>query len=159
MVQAVFVRLLIDELPLNFPINEELKLVYRMKIASKYIWYNFIEFSKKNSKHLFFPSYILCFKQYKIDCRVTIELLDTESDETEKCVTNTQAWSNYVELLSNPAAGPNTSNNNAATCTDVSSAGGVSGRSTTIDGTNNTNSTNQEQVEVKIEKPDDELVC
>uniref|UniRef100_A0A1B0CEV8 Sin3 C-terminal domain-containing protein n=2 Tax=Lutzomyia longipalpis TaxID=7200 RepID=A0A1B0CEV8_LUTLO len=47
-----------------------------------------------------------CFKVYiyKIDCRVTIELLDTESEDTEKCVANTQAWSNYVERLANPAA-------------------------------------------------------
>lgn len=92
------------------------------------------------------------FLQYKIDCRVTIELLDTESDDTEKCVTNTQAWSNYVDLLTNPAAGPNAGGVGGAGTTT-----GVSNRLSAADGTS-TSSTNQEQVEVKIEKSDDELV-
>lgn len=35
---------------------------------------------------------------------MTIELLDTESDETEKCVSNAQTWNNYVECLTNPIA-------------------------------------------------------
>lgn len=86
-----------------------------------------------------------------MDCRVTIELLDTESDDTEKCVTNTQAWSNYVDLLTNPAAGPTASGVGGAGSTTA-----VSNRPSGLDGTS-TSSTNQE-VEVKIEKSDDELV-
>ncbi|XP_053663250.1 paired amphipathic helix protein Sin3a [Anopheles marshallii] len=47
-----------------------------------------------------------CFKIYiyKIDCRVTIELLDTESDDTATNFANTQAYGSYVNRLSNPAA-------------------------------------------------------
>lgn len=46
--------------------------------------------------------------QYKIDCRVTIELLDTESDETEKSVTYAQEWSTYVEKYTGQNNGPST---------------------------------------------------
>uniref|UniRef100_A0A182M8I8 Paired amphipathic helix protein Sin3a n=1 Tax=Anopheles culicifacies TaxID=139723 RepID=A0A182M8I8_9DIPT len=47
-----------------------------------------------------------CFKIYiyKIDCQVTIELLDTESDDTATNFANTQAYGSYVNRLSNPAA-------------------------------------------------------
>ncbi|EAA12860.5 AGAP007892-PA, partial [Anopheles gambiae str. PEST] len=47
-----------------------------------------------------------CFKIYiyKIDCRVTIELLDTESDDTANNFASTQAYGSYVNRLSNPAA-------------------------------------------------------
>lgn len=60
-------------------------------------------------------------------------------------------------MLTNPAAGPSTGCS-VNTCTDAgaATAGNNSGRSTIIDGTNN--STNQEQVEVKIEKSDDDMV-
>lgn len=41
--------------------------------------------------------------QYKIDCRVTIELLDTETEENpEKTVEGTTKWSDYVDNLKNP---------------------------------------------------------
>lgn len=65
-----------------------------------------------------------CFKVfiYKIDCRVTIELLDTETDDNEKCVSNTQAWNKYVERLTNPAtsahSGGTGSNNRSGASTD-----------------------------------------
>lgn len=48
----------------------------------------------------------LCLLQYKIDCRVTIELLDSESEEVEKpAALKAQKFSKYVERLSNPAMG------------------------------------------------------
>ncbi|XP_053692753.1 paired amphipathic helix protein Sin3a isoform X2 [Sabethes cyaneus] len=71
-----------------------------------------------------------CFKVYiyKIDCRVTIELLDTESDDTAQNFKNAQNFSNYVDRLANPAA---------------VGTGSESGASL--------------NVEIKTEKPDDEL--
>ncbi|XP_065075745.1 paired amphipathic helix protein Sin3a isoform X2 [Ochlerotatus camptorhynchus] len=77
-----------------------------------------------------------CFKVYiyKIDCKVTIELLDTESEDTAQNFNNAQNYSNYVDRLSNPAA------------TGTGSESGVS-----ITGAGATN------VEIKTEKPDDEL--
>ncbi|XP_050086666.1 uncharacterized protein LOC126571866 isoform X1 [Anopheles aquasalis] len=47
-----------------------------------------------------------CYKIYiyKIDCRVTIELLDTESEDTTNNFINSQAYSSYVDRISNPAA-------------------------------------------------------
>lgn len=60
--------------------------------------------------------------QYKIDCRVTIELLDTESEDTEKSVANQQSWSNYVERFANPAAGPLSGNNRNIDGGNISSA-------------------------------------
>ncbi|XP_059614340.1 paired amphipathic helix protein Sin3b isoform X2 [Phlebotomus argentipes] len=89
-----------------------------------------------------------CFKVYiyKIDCRVTIELLDTESDDTEKCVANTQAWSNYVERLANPGAGP-------------TGVPGASGSATPgASGAANSGGASGNGVEIKTEKPDDEMV-
>lgn len=48
----------------------------------------------------------LSLLQYKIDCRVTIELLDSESEEVEKpAALKAQKFSKYVERLSNPALG------------------------------------------------------
>ncbi|XP_030557730.1 uncharacterized protein LOC115760509 [Drosophila novamexicana] len=49
-----------------------------------------------------------CFKVYiyKIDCRVTIELLDSEPEEVEKpAALKAQKFSKYVERLANPAMG------------------------------------------------------
>ncbi|XP_031639948.1 paired amphipathic helix protein Sin3a [Contarinia nasturtii] len=45
-----------------------------------------------------------CFKVYiyKIDCRVTIELLDTESEENEKNTQNAKTRNIYVDRLTNP---------------------------------------------------------
>lgn len=51
-------------------------------------------------------SILLSLLQYKIDCRVTIELLDSESEEVEKpAALKAQKFSKYVERLSNPALG------------------------------------------------------
>lgn len=49
-----------------------------------------------------------CFKVmiYKIDCRVTIELLDTESDDKEKAAKSSQSWNNYIEDLNSPKPTP-----------------------------------------------------
>uniref|UniRef100_A0A1A9WNV6 Paired amphipathic helix protein Sin3a n=1 Tax=Glossina brevipalpis TaxID=37001 RepID=A0A1A9WNV6_9MUSC len=60
-----------------------------------------------------------CFKiyMYKIDCRITIELLDTESEdvaEREKPVNKVKSWSKYVDRLTNPNS-TNSLNNNALT--------------------------------------------
>ncbi|XP_037821313.1 paired amphipathic helix protein Sin3a isoform X2 [Lucilia sericata] len=59
-----------------------------------------------------------CFKIYiyKIDCHVTIELLDTDSEdvtEREKPVNKVKTWSKYVERLANPASSANTTNANS----------------------------------------------
>ena len=64
---------------------------------------------------------------------MTIELLDTESDETEKCVSNAQTWNNYVECLTNPMA----SMSNATRTSD---------------------SNNLAKIEIKTEKSDDDAV-
>ncbi|XP_062705105.1 paired amphipathic helix protein Sin3a isoform X2 [Aedes albopictus] len=79
-----------------------------------------------------------CFKVYlyKIDCKVTIELLDTESDDTAQNFSNAQNYSNYVDRLSNPAA---------------TGTGSESGASITGGATGSGN------VEIKTEKPDDDL--
>ncbi|XP_055919847.1 paired amphipathic helix protein Sin3a isoform X2 [Eupeodes corollae] len=47
-----------------------------------------------------------CFKVYiyKIDCRVTIELLDTESDEIEKPVNKAKSWDKFINRMANPAS-------------------------------------------------------
>ncbi|XP_067630005.1 LOW QUALITY PROTEIN: paired amphipathic helix protein Sin3a [Eurosta solidaginis] len=46
-----------------------------------------------------------CFKVliYKIDCRITIELLDTEVEETERPVNKVKSWNKYVDRLTNQA--------------------------------------------------------
>lgn len=79
--------------------------------------------------------------QYKIECRVTIELLDTESDETEKSVSYVQEWSSYVERYSNPGTGPagtpgqnNGSSGYASENKAGISAGGVSTMETSLTG-------------------------
>lgn len=60
--------------------------------------------------------------QYKIDCRITIELLDTESEdvaEREKPVNKVKSWSKYVDRLTNPNS-TNSLNNNALTNNNAS---------------------------------------
>ncbi|XP_075168581.1 SIN3 transcription regulator family member A isoform X2 [Haematobia irritans] len=77
-----------------------------------------------------------CFKIYiyKIDCRVTIELLDTDNDdmtEREKPVNKVKSWSKYVDRLANPSSAnnshnttnansPNSNNNNSVSNMDAS---------------------------------------
>lgn len=65
---------------------------------------------------------------------MTIELLDTESDETEKCVSNAQTWNNYVECLTNPMA---SMSSNATRTSDSNSLA---------------------KIEIKTEKSDDDVV-
>ncbi|XP_062132486.1 uncharacterized protein LOC133843102 isoform X3 [Drosophila sulfurigaster albostrigata] len=87
-----------------------------------------------------------CFKVYiyKIDCRVTIELLDSESEETEKpAVLKAQKFSKYVERLANPALGGG-----------VGGSGGGGGGS----GGNNATSGNDNMVEstdIKMEEEEE----
>lgn len=82
-----------------------------------------------------------CFKVYiyKIDCRVTIELLDTESEDTAQNFNNAQNYSNYVDRLSNPAATGTGSESGASTTGGTGLAGSHS------------------NVEIKTEKPDDDM--
>ncbi|XP_055613906.1 paired amphipathic helix protein Sin3a isoform X2 [Uranotaenia lowii] len=95
-----------------------------------------------------------CFKVhiYKIDCRVTIELLDTETEDTAQAFNQAQSYSNYVDRLTNPAAVGSTAGGTAvpgglATTGSESgsiASGGGCGSSTT-------------NVEIKTEKPDDDV--
>ncbi|SPP74224.1 uncharacterized protein LOC117588541 isoform X1 [Drosophila guanche] len=57
-----------------------------------------------------------CFKVYiyKIDCRVTIELLDSEPEEADKPALKAQKFSKYVERVANPGLGGSGSGNSAA---------------------------------------------
>lgn len=54
--------------------------------------------------------------QYKIECRITIELLDTESEDNEKNTQNSKTWSNYVDRLKNPVAANATNSTNQSSC-------------------------------------------
>ncbi|XP_058056638.1 paired amphipathic helix protein Sin3a [Anopheles bellator] len=121
-----------------------------------------------------------CYKIYiyKIDCRVTIELLDTESEDTTNNFVNSQAYSSYVDRLSNPTAGAGTGSDSGAGGDGATGSSGGGGGSTTLldsgnarnnHNTNVANSVAKSKVEegggtaegaepeIKIEKPDDEL--
>ncbi|XP_053964982.1 uncharacterized protein LOC128867607 isoform X2 [Anastrepha ludens] len=69
-----------------------------------------------------------CFKVYiyKIDCRVTIELLDTEVEEAEKPVNKVKSWSKYVDRLANPAGNGNLGQNTMGSSNLASSGVGGS---------------------------------
>ncbi|XP_063699111.1 paired amphipathic helix protein Sin3a isoform X2 [Culicoides brevitarsis] len=84
-----------------------------------------------------------CFKIYiyKIDCRITIELLDTESEDPNTGVAGVQSWTNYCERLANPAASGSNSTAGGNGCAGSSDSGA---------GTN---------VEIKTENPDDDSVA
>lgn len=105
---------------------------------------------------------MLFLQKYKIDCRVTIELLDNESDDTEKSVANQQAWSNYTERYVNPAAGPSTITNPSGRRGSAGAAigggggggnAGSSATSVTAGGVGGNGATNK--VEIKTEKDED----
>lgn len=69
--------------------------------------------------------------QYKIDCRVTIELLDSEPEEVEKPnALKAQKFSKYVERLANPALGSGGGGNSGG-------GGGNSGGSSSALGNDN----------------------
>lgn len=72
-------------------------------------------------------------------------MLDTETEDTEKCVTNAQTWSNYVERLANPVTAANNK-----------SSGTSSGTGVIISGTTNANSS--DTIEIKAEKMDEDVV-
>lgn len=100
--------------------------------------------------------------QYKIDCRVTIELLDTETEDTEKSVTNAKTWSNYVERLANPTATA-TSTTGDATSQNVGSSSSSGANNSANNNHNNNNnsssaSNSADTVEIKTEKLDDDVV-
>ncbi|XP_026840742.1 uncharacterized protein LOC6603455 isoform X1 [Drosophila persimilis] len=61
-----------------------------------------------------------CFKVfiYKINCRVTIELLDSEPEEADKPALKAQKFSKYVERVANPGLGGSGSGNSAALSSD-----------------------------------------
>lgn len=71
---------------------------------------------------------------------MTIELLDTESDDAEKNVSTAQTWSNYMERLSNPG-----------TTTATTAGRGSVDMSTDVTGNSST-------VEIKTETLDDDMV-
>lgn len=89
------------------------------------------------------------FKQYKIDCRVTIELLDTDSDENEKHVQNASNWSNYVDRMANPVTSSAISTSNQT---------GNAGTTTTASGQSNSTTTADTSLEIKEEKMDEDVV-
>uniref|UniRef100_A0A0K8UM80 Paired amphipathic helix protein Sin3a n=1 Tax=Bactrocera latifrons TaxID=174628 RepID=A0A0K8UM80_BACLA len=109
-----------------------------------------------------------CFKVYiyKIDCRVTIELLDTEVDEAEKPLNKVKSWSKYVDRLANPAAnsissqnvanlsntnmGGTASNTSAVTTSSNCNAMGMPTMSSSLAGANGG--------EIKLERMDDDAL-
>uniref|UniRef100_W8AYZ5 Paired amphipathic helix protein Sin3a n=1 Tax=Ceratitis capitata TaxID=7213 RepID=W8AYZ5_CERCA len=114
-----------------------------------------------------------CFKVYiyKIDCRVTIELLDTEVEEAEKPLNKVKSWNKYVDRLANPTAnsvsGQNTMSSINSSTISVGSLTGNAG------GANNTNTANSNAVgmpvissnfvdsngsEIKLERMDEEAM-
>lgn len=85
--------------------------------------------------------------QYKIDCRVTIELLDTDAEDTEKSVQNSKTWSNYSDRLANPTA-----------TTTASNATSTNQANNSNNGASNSSANNADSVEIKTEKMDEDAV-
>ncbi|EDV37338.1 uncharacterized protein Dana_GF11469, isoform A [Drosophila ananassae] len=86
-----------------------------------------------------------CFKVYiyKIDCRVTIELLDSEPEEVEKpAVLKAQKYSKYVERLANPSIG---------------GSGGGGGGGGPSGGNNNENTVESSDIKTEEEEDNAEL--
>lgn len=101
--------------------------------------------------------------QYKFDCRVTIELLDTETEDTEKSVANAKTWSNYVERMANPTATATATATGASSQNSGSNsnAGAINSANNNNNNNNNNNSSasnSAETVEIKTEKLDDDVV-
>ncbi len=108
--------------------------------------------------------------QYKIECRVTIELLDNETeDATATAVNSAKEWENYVERLGNPAAmsstavttaNAQTNSNNAITAVSnlnrTTNKNFVSNRTNSYNG--NQLNINDQNLEIKTEKSDDDSV-
>lgn len=95
---------------------------------------------------------------------MTIELLDTETEDTEKSVANAKTWSNYVERLANPTATAtsNTTGASGQTIGSGSSAGAINSANNNNNNNNNNSSSsasnNADAVEIKTEKLDDDVV-
>lgn len=82
-------------------------------------------------------------RQYKIDCRVTIELLDTETEDNEKNIQNSKTWNNYVDRITNPLTTSDVLQLNQASASTV--------RATT-------NTTGEMSLSIKEEKMDEDTV-
>ncbi|KAL5289727.1 SIN3A family protein [Megaselia abdita] len=80
-----------------------------------------------------------CFKIciFKIECRVTIELLDTETEENpEKIVDSTNKWNDYVDNLKNPLSSSlliNSGNNNVGNIDDIFESNNLEIKTETLD--------------------------
>lgn len=85
---------------------------------------------------------------------MTIELLETDTEDTAQNFASAQQFSNYVDRLSNPAAIGTGSESGASTA--GGGGGTVPGSTTTTAGPNAANSATN--VEIKTEKPDEETV-
>ncbi|XP_037949848.1 uncharacterized protein LOC119680899 isoform X2 [Teleopsis dalmanni] len=85
-----------------------------------------------------------CFKIYiyKIDCRITIELLDTE--DVEKPVNKIKTWNKYIDRISNPSTAVNANVASALISTNPNAS------SLSIDSTAN--------MDLKMENADDEIL-
>lgn len=96
---------------------------------------------------------------------MTIELLDTETEDNEKSVANAKTWSNYVERLANPTATANTTSTGATNQNigSSNSAGTNINSNANINSNSNSNngsgaSTSADTLEIKTEKLDDDVV-
>ncbi|XP_036225718.2 paired amphipathic helix protein Sin3a isoform X3 [Bactrocera oleae] len=109
-----------------------------------------------------------CFKVYiyKIDCRVTIELLDTEVEEAEKPLNKVKSWSKYVDRLANPVAN-SISSQNAVNLSNTS-MGGTASNTSAVSNTSNSNALGMPTMsgslaganggEIKLERMDDDAL-
>lgn len=78
-------------------------------------------------------------------------MLDTESDDQEKTVVSTHAWSEYVDRLTNPAAGPSSSSGAVG-------KSGNSGDNKLGAGSASADANATAKLDIKTETPEDELV-
>ncbi|XP_017476361.1 PREDICTED: uncharacterized protein LOC108366452 isoform X1 [Rhagoletis zephyria] len=116
-----------------------------------------------------------CFKVYiyKIDCRVTIELLDTEVEDSEKPVNKVKSWSKYVDRLVNPGANSIVGQNavgstNSPSAGVTGSAAGIASNVNTSSNASNTNAVGISAIsstvfdangsEIKVERMDDDAL-
>lgn len=90
---------------------------------------------------------------------MTIELLDTETEDTEKSVANAKTWSNYVERLANPTATATTTTGATSQNIGSSSSAGANNSANNNNNNNSSGASNSaDTVEIKTEKLDDDVV-
>lgn len=89
---------------------------------------------KERIKEILLTLNLQHFPQYKIDCRVTIEMIDNETEENASNFEQNQISSKYIDRFSNP----NSNSKNKSR--------------------NNSNNDNGQDIEIKTEKPDDDMV-